>query len=104
MTATQMVACFLQRLCILYGHDPQDFELPYSKTLIASRLRIELETFSHTLKRLKKEGITVEGKDVSFTNKQKTGHFVCDECSLSEDCPAHVHLHKSKDNAPKYAA
>lgn len=95
MSATQIVACFLQRLCVLYGFGPGGFELPYSKTLIASRLRMELATFSRTLKRLKKEGITVAGTHVEFTDKQKTSHFVCDKCSLSEDCPAHIQLHKN---------
>lgn len=104
MTATQIVACFLQRLCVLYDFDPKGFELPYSKTLIASRLRMELATFSRTLKRLKEEGITVEGTHITFTDKQKTGHFVCDECSLSEDCPAHLHLHKDTSKMPEYAA
>lgn len=94
MSATQIVACYLQRLCMLYCFDPAGFELPYSKTLIASRLRIELETFSRALKNLREKGIEVEGTHVAFTDTQKTGHFVCDQCSLSEDCPAHLSLHK----------
>lgn len=101
MTATQIVACFLQRLCVLYDFNPKRFELPYSKTLIASRLRMELATFSRTLKRLKQEGITVEGTHVTFTDKQKTGRFVCDVCSLSEDCPAHSRLHKTTAAKPQ---
>lgn len=104
MTATQIVACFLQRLCVLYEFDPKGFELPYSKTLIASRLRMELATFSRTLKRLKEEGITVEGTHVVFTDTQKTGRFVCDECSLSEDCPAHMRLHKHTRKVAEYTA
>lgn len=95
MSATQIVACFLQRLCILYGYNPDGFELPYSKTLIASRLRMELATFSRTLKRLKQEGIVIKGTHVIFTDKQKTSLFVCNQCSLSEDCPTHLQLHKS---------
>lgn len=104
MTATQIVACFLQRLCILYGFNPEGFELPYSKTLIASRLRMELETFSRTLKRLKEKGITVRGTRVIFTDTQKTGRFVCDKCSLSEDCPAHRRLHKNTAKTLEYNA
>lgn len=94
MSATQIVACYLQRLCVLYGFDPYGFELPYSKTLIASRLRIELETFSRTLKNLRDEGIEVDGSHVSFIDSSKISHFVCEQCSLSEDCPAHLELHK----------
>lgn len=71
MSVTQIVACYLQRL------------------------RIELETFLRTLKNLKNEGIEVNDTHVSFTNIRKTGHFVCDKCSLSEDCPAHLSLHKN---------
>jgi len=94
MSATHIAACYLWRLCVLYDFDPAGFELPYSKTLIASRLRIELETFSRTLKNLRGEGIEVNGTHVSFTDSQKTGHFVCDHCSLSEDCNAHLSLRK----------
>jgi len=60
MSATQLVACFLQRLCVLYDFNPREFELPYSKTLIASRLGMELETFSRTLNKLKENGISVD--------------------------------------------
>ncbi len=95
MSATQIVACYLQRLCTLYGFDPKGFELPYSKTLIASRLRIELETFSRALKNLRGEGFEVNGAHVSINNVEKTSHFVCDSCSLSEDCPVHLSLHKN---------
>jgi CRP-like cAMP-binding protein len=98
MSATQIVACYLQRLCVLYNFSPKGFDLPYSKTLIASRLRIELETFSRALKNLRDEGIKVNGTHVSFIDVKKTGHFVCDECSLCEDCPAHMSLHKNRLN------
>jgi len=93
MSATQIVACYLQRLCILYNFDPKGFDLPYSKTLIASRLRIELETFSRTLKNLKEQGIIVSGSHVSFTDVEKATKFACESCSMSEDCTAHNYLH-----------
>lgn len=93
MSATQIVACYLQRLCVLYDYDPKGFELPYSKTMIASKLRIELATFSRTLKRLKEEGITVEGTHISFDDFEKINHFVCSHCSLSEECSARLLLH-----------
>ncbi len=89
MSATQIVACYLQGMCVLYGFDPKGFDLPYSKTLVASRLRMELATFSRTLQKLKDVGITVTGNHVVFTNLNKAGHFVCDDCSMSEDCPTH---------------
>lgn len=103
MSATQIAACYLQKLCVLYNFDPHGFELPYSKTLIASRLRMEPETFSRTLHKLKDQGINVTGAHVSFTNMHKTGHFVCDTCSASVDCPTHQRLHdKLHDRESKY--
>ncbi len=66
MSAPQLVACFLYELCVLYDFDPRGFELPYSKTLIASRLGMELETFSRSLHKLKEYGITVSGTHVSL--------------------------------------
>ena len=89
LSASQLVACYLQGLCVLYDFDPRGFDLPYSKTLIASRLRMELATFSRTLQKLKSSGISVEGNRVVFTNLDRAGHFVCDDCSMSEDCPTH---------------
>jgi len=92
MSATQIVACYLQGLCVLYDFDPQGFDLPYSKTLIASRLHMEPATFSRTLQKLKGVGISVTGNHVAFTNLHKAGHFVCDECSVSAECPTHQAL------------
>jgi CRP-like cAMP-binding protein len=94
MSAAQLVACFLQRLCVLYDYDPQGFDLPYSKTLIASRLGMELETFSRTLAKLKEHGITVEGTRVSIHDLARIEHYVCGICSVSEDCPTHQAMEK----------
>lgn len=95
MSATQIVACYLLRLNMLYGNDPRGLKLPYTKTLISSRLHIELETFSRTLKNLRNEGIEVDGTQVTFTDPQKLSHFVCGHCSLSEECPANRHQNKT---------
>ena len=104
MNAAQIVACYLQKLCVLYNFDPHGFELPYSKTLIASRLRMELETFSRTLQKLKDHGITVNGTRVAFTNVHKASHYACEHCSASADCPTHLRLHeKLREFAPKQA-
>jgi hypothetical protein len=83
----------LERLCLLYDFDPAGFELPISKTLIASRLRMELETFSRALKKLSAHGITVTGTHVAFTDRGKVGRFVCDACSMREECQTHALLH-----------
>ena len=94
MSAAQLVACFMQRLCVLYDFDPKGFDLPYSKTLIASRLGMELETFSRTLAKLKEHGIAVEGTRVSLHDLARIEHYVCGFCSVSEDCPTHRAMEK----------
>lgn len=92
MTAPQQIACFLERLCILHDFNPAGFTLPYSKTLIASRLGMELETFSRALAKLREHGITVSGMQVSFDNLQKMENFVCGNCSIAGHCQEHEAL------------
>lgn len=94
MSAAQLVACFMQRLCILYGFDPRSFELPYRKTLIASRLGMELETFSRTLNKLKEHNITVEGTHVSMHDLTRIEQYVCSICSVSGECATHQAMKK----------
>lgn len=94
MSAAQLVACFLQRLCVLYGFNPKGFDLPYSKTLIASRLGMELETFSRTLNKLKEHGIIVEGTRVRITDLERVAEYVCGFCSIAEDCTTHQAMEK----------
>ena len=97
MSAAQIVACYLQKLCVLYNFDPNGFELPYTKTLIASRLHIEKETFSRTLQTLRDQGITVDGAHVSIKDMRKADNFVCGECSVAEECATHRVLHEKLD-------
>lgn len=66
MTATQIVASYLRQLCATLGLDARGFTLPFKKSMIASRLGMELETFSRTLPKLKDHGITVKGTQVSI--------------------------------------
>ena len=94
MSAAQLVACFLQRLCVLYDFDPAGFDLPYSKTLIASRLGMELETFSRTVARLKEHGITVQGTQVTIRDLGKIEEYVCGACSIADACPTHQAMEK----------
>ncbi|MFY9287949.1 MAG: Crp/Fnr family transcriptional regulator [Alphaproteobacteria bacterium] len=92
MTAAQQVACFLERLCILHDFDPHGFELPYSKTLIASRLGMELETFSRTLSKIRNHGISIQGNRVAFDNIDAIEAFACDDCSVAGNCAEHEQL------------
>jgi len=97
MSAAQMVACYLQKLCVLYNFDPHGFELPYTKALIASRLHIEKETFSRTLQTLRDQGIMVDGAHVSIKDMRKADNFVCGECSVAGECGTHRVLHEKLD-------
>lgn len=86
LSAAQRVACFMMRLCDLYQFDHTQFELPYSKSTIASKLGMEIETFSRTLKKLQDVGVTVSGTNVSIIDMHRLECFVCSHCSVSDDC------------------
>lgn len=87
MSAAQQVACFLVRFCALHGHDPQGFDLPYSKTLIASHLGMEVETFSRALARIREHGVSVTGAQVSFSQDvREIDKYICGNCSISGNC------------------
>jgi CRP-like cAMP-binding protein len=107
MNAAQIIACFLQHLCMLHHFDPSNFELPYTKSLIASRLGMELESFSRTLPKLKELGITISGKHVSFSNIESAQHYSCGSCSAIGECQAHKNLQgyskRTSDKKIKYA-
>lgn len=100
MSAAQLVACFLQRMCVLYDFNPSGFELPYNKTLIASRLGMELETFSRTLVKLKDHGITVKGNRVEIHDLQAIEHYVCNFCSISGECNTHRAMERKQQGLP----
>jgi len=74
MTPVQLLANFLQQTCTTQGLDPQGFTLPFSKTLIASRLCMTRETLSRTLPKLKEMGISVTGTHVSLHGSQVMKH------------------------------
>ncbi len=100
LSAAQMVACFLQRICVLYDFDHRSFDLPYSKTLIASRLGIELETFSRALVKLKAQGVSVEGSHVRVSDLKRITQYVCSFCSVVNACSTHQELvNMSEDTA-----
>ena len=86
MSAVQLVACFLKRTCAINGFNPQGFNLPYSKSLIASRLGMTLETLSRTFPKLRDLGITVEGRQVVLHDLSYIERNVCAHCSAAEAC------------------
>jgi CRP-like cAMP-binding protein len=95
MSTAQMVACFLQWMCNTHNFDPKGFDLPYSKSLIASRLGMKQETFSRTLPKLRENGIDVQGTRVSFLNFDDVDQYTCKNCSFIDDCGARKMLQQA---------
>jgi CRP-like cAMP-binding protein len=104
MSCQQLLACFLTKTCVSEGLDPRGFRLPYSKSLIASRLRTTQETLSRILPRLKDFGITAESKNVRFDNLQSLETNLCSHCPGAEKCYARKIMQKASLDAPIAAA
>lgn len=64
LTAPQLLAEFLKSVCATHDLDPAGFELPYRKSVIASRLGMKLETLSRAWPKLREYGIHVRGSRV----------------------------------------
>lgn len=93
--AAQRVACFLLRLCALYDLSPAGFTLPFAKGTIASKLGMEVETFSRSLTKLKELGVQVNGAQVAIANLHALECFACGHCSTGEDCATLAKLHEA---------
>lgn len=89
MSVSQRVGCFLQRICVMHGLDKNSFVLPYSKSLIASRLGMEPETFSRALTKLKEHGISIDDKKIVLRDMQAIEDFICEHCSMLGNCSTH---------------
>lgn len=88
MSASQRVGCMLLQLLDADNtKNEQAIELPYEKSLAATRLGMKPETFSRALNHLKEIGITVHGNSVKIANVQNLVDFVCRDCSAcGSDC------------------
>ena len=85
--APQRIGCFLLRLVQQDENGPVKIHLPYDKTLLASRLGMQPETFSRALSKLKKEtGITVSGSTIEMDSINRLVHFSCSACSSEFPC------------------
>ncbi len=84
----QRIGCFLLRLCNSNTDNSSiTLNLPYDKTLIASRLGMKPETFSRALSRLRKEtGIKITGATVKIDNIERLSSYSCTACSSSYPC------------------
>lgn len=98
--AAQRVACFLLRLCALYGFDPQGFTLPFAKATIASKLGMEVETFSRSLAKLKDYGVQVAGRKISIGKMHALECYACGHCSTGDDCATLAKLHGACGGKP----
>jgi CRP-like cAMP-binding protein len=86
-SAPQRIGCFLLRLCPASSEEEITLNLPYDKTLIASRLGMKPETFSRALSRLRKEtGIKINGSTIEIDKIEQLSNYSCNACSSSYPC------------------
>lgn len=88
--APQRIGCFVLRLVPnqneLKGR-PITIHLPYDKTLIASRLGMQPETFSRALTKLKEAtGITIKGSTLEMASIDSLVQFACTACTSEYPC------------------
>lgn len=87
MNASQRLGCFLLRLINVKKHGPVVLHLPYDKTLIASRLGMQSETFSRALARLKADlGVRVKGATIEIDSMDALISYTCSACSNAFPC------------------
>lgn len=86
-TAPQRLGCFLLRLADQKACGPIIIHLPYDKTLVASRLGMQPETFSRALTRLREAtGIQVKGATIEMDSLEQLTSFSCSACSSEYPC------------------
>jgi CRP-like cAMP-binding protein len=85
--APQRISCFLLRLASQDAQGPVTLHLPYDKTLIASRLGMQPETFSRALAKLKEAtGIKIRGATVELETLNQLVEYSCAACSSEFPC------------------
>jgi len=85
--ASQRIGCFLLRLVKKDHEGTIIIHLPYDKTLIASRLGMQPETFSRALSKLKeKTGIRIKGATIEFDTLEQLTSYCCSCCSSEYPC------------------
>lgn len=85
--APQRIGCFLLRLTPQREGDLVTVRLPYDKTLIATRLGMQPETFSRALARLRDEtGIRIKGTIVEMESLARLTEYSCGACSSGFPC------------------
>lgn len=85
--APQRIGCFLLRLADQKHEGAITIHLPYDKTLVASRLGMQPETFSRALSKLKQAtGIKVKGATVELDSLDQLINYSCAVCSSEFPC------------------
>tara|TARA_R110001592_G_scaffold29350_3_gene106500 strand:- start:14235 stop:14957 length:723 start_codon:yes stop_codon:yes gene_type:complete len=85
--APQRLGCFLLRLANQDEVGVVKIHLPYDKTLIASRLGMQPETFSRALSKLKAQtGIRVQGATIEMDSLDSLVRYSCSACSSEFPC------------------
>lgn len=85
--APQRIGCFLLRLADQNKTGPVTIHLPYDKTLVASRLGMQPETFSRALGKLRDAtGITVKGATIEMDSLEQLSQYSCMACSSEFPC------------------
>lgn len=85
--ASQRIGCFLLRLTNQQASGEVVINLPYDKTLVASRLGMQPETFSRALGKLKAEtGIEIKGAAIKVGNLEDLSTYSCSACSSEFPC------------------
>lgn len=85
--ASQRIGCFLLRLANQDETGNVTIHLPYDKTLVASRLGMQPETFSRALAKLRdKTGIHVKGATIQMDSLDQLVQYSCAACSSEFPC------------------
>ncbi len=85
--APQRIGCFLLRLAPQDAKKDIQIRLPYDKTLVASRLGMQPETFSRALAKLRERtGIRVNGSVIELDSLNQLVEFSCAACSSEFPC------------------
>lgn len=85
--ASQRIGCFLLRLVDHNKQGPITIHLPYDKTLVASRLGMQPETFSRALSKLRDHtNIRINGATIEVDNLDQLTQYSCTACSSEFPC------------------
>jgi CRP-like cAMP-binding protein len=85
--ASQRIGCFLLRLVDQEQDGLARIHLPYDKTLVASRLGMQPETFSRALSKLKSAtNIDVKGATIDLEDLEQLVDYSCAMCSSEFPC------------------